>query len=60
MRPGVRVQIHANLEFGPLNNAVYETHESIPWVVEIRHTLKGTTRFLKLDMAHCFHQFEIA
>ena len=23
------------------------------------HTLKGSTRFSKLDMAHCFHQFKI-
>ena len=26
---------------------------------EVRHKQKGGMGFLKLDMAHCFHQFEI-
>ena len=58
-RPGERVQIRANLDCRPLNEVVYQTHEPIPTVEELRHTLKGSTRFSKLDLAHCFHQFEI-
>ena len=58
-RPGERVQIRANLDCRPLNEVVYQTHEPIPMVEELRHTLKGSTRFSKLDLAHCFHQFEI-
>ena len=58
-RPGKRVQIRANLDFRPLKEVVYQTHKLIPTVAELQHTMKGSTRFPKLDMAHCFHKFEI-
>ena len=58
-RPGERVQIRANLNCRPLNRVVYQTHEPIPLVEELWHTLKGSMRFSKLDMVHCFYQFEI-
>ena len=54
-RPGDRVQIRANLDCRPLNEAVYKTHKPIPTVQELRHTLEGSTRFSKLDMAFYFH-----
>ena len=40
--PGDRVQICANLDCCPLNEAVYQTHKPIPTVTEVRHMLKGT------------------
>ena len=40
-RPGDSVQIRANLDCHPLNEAVYQTHNTIPTVEELRHTLKG-------------------
>ena len=56
---GERRHIRANLDCRPLNKVVYQTHEPIPTVEELRHSLGGSQRFSKLDMTHCFHQFEI-
>ena len=56
---GKRTQIRANLDCCPLNEVVYQTHEPIPTVEELRHRLKGSTRFSKLNRVHSFHQFEI-
>ena len=56
---GKRTQIRANLDCHPLNRVVYQTHEPIPTVEELRHRLKRSTRLLKLDMGHSFHQFKI-
>jgi hypothetical protein len=58
-RPGKRVQIRANLNCCLLKEVVYQTHKPITTVAELQHTMKGSTRFPKLDMAHCFHKFEI-
>ena len=54
-----RRHIRANLDCMPLNKVVYQTHEPIPTVDELRHKLGGSQRFSKLDMTYCFHQFEI-
>ena len=56
-REGDRVQIRANLDCRPLNQFVYQTHEPIPTTEELRHRLKGSTRFFTLNMVHSFHQF---
>ena len=56
---GKRTQTRANLDCHPLNGVVYQTHEPIQTVEELRHRLKRSTRFSKLDMGHSFHQFEI-
>ena len=56
---GERVQIRANLDCRPLNKHVYQTHEPIPTPEELRHNLRGSSRFSILDMNHSFHQFEI-
>ena len=57
--PGERVQIRANLDCCLLNKVVYQTHTLIPTVEELQQPLKDSTWFFKLDMAYCFHQFEI-
>ena len=56
---GERRYIRANLDYRPLNEVVYQTHEPIPTVEELRYKLGGSQSFSKLDMLHCFHQFEI-
>jgi hypothetical protein len=58
-KEGERLHIRGNLDCRPLNKHVYQTHEPIPTPQELRHELKGSDRFSKLDMTHCFHQFEI-
>ena len=58
-KPGSRQQIRANLDLRPLNKHVYQTHEPIPTPEELRHKLKGSSRFTTLDMVHSFHQFEV-
>ena len=50
---GDRIQIRGNLDCRPLNKVVYQTHEPIPTVEELRHTLRGSESFSKLDMTHC-------
>ena len=54
-----RRYIRANPDYRPLNEVVYQTHEPIPTVEELRYKLGGSQSFSKLDMLHCFHQFEI-
>ena len=48
-RPGDRVQIRGNLDCRPLNEVVYQTHEPIPTVEELRSMLNMSTRFSKLS-----------
>ena len=54
-----RVQIRANVDLRPLNQYVYQTHEQFPTFDELRHDMKGSDTFSKLDMVHSFHQFEL-
>ena len=56
---GRRTQIRANLDLCPLNTFIYQTHEPIPTPEELRHNLKGSTKYSSLDMIHSFHQFEL-
>ena len=52
-----RIQILAYSDFRLLNNMIYQTHKFIPTIEEMRHTLKGSQRFSKLDIPHCIQQF---
>jgi hypothetical protein len=56
---GRRIQIRANLDLCPLNTFMYQTNEAIPTPEELRHNLKGSTKYSSLDMIHSFHQFEL-
>ena len=56
---GDRRQIQANLDCRPLNKHVYQTHELIPTLEELRHKLKGSNKFSTLDMVHSFLQFKL-
>ena len=47
------------LDCQAVNKDIYETHEPIPTSDELRHKLAGSNRFSILDIANCFHQFEI-
>ena len=58
-KPGDRIQIRGNLDLRPLNKHVYQTHNPIPTIEELRHELKGSNKFSTLDMVHSFHQFEL-
>ena len=58
-KEGERRQIRANLDCRPLNKYVYQTHEPIPTLEELRHELMGSNKFSTLDMVHSFHQFEL-
>ena len=57
LKDGERVHIRANLDLRPLNKHVYQTHEPIPTPDELRHKMKGSTKYSCLDMIHSFHQF---
>ena len=52
-------KIRVTLDCQDVNRNVYATHEPIPTTEELRHELKGSDRFTKLDMTNCYHQFEI-
>ena len=56
-KEGQRIQIRANLDCRPINKHVYQTREPMPTPEEVRHKLRGSNRFLTLDMIHSFHQF---
>ena len=58
-KPGDRIQIRGNLDLRPLNKHVYQTHNPIPTIEELRHELKGSNKFSTLDMVHSFHQLEL-
>ena len=41
------------------NNDIYQTHEPIPTSGELRHKLASSDRFSIINIANCFHKFEI-
>ena len=53
-------QVRVTLDCADVNEVVYQTHEPIPTIDELRHEFKGSNCFTKLDMTNCYHQFEIA
>ena len=52
-------RIRVTLDCTFANKEIYPTHEPIPTPEELRHKLKGSDRFLTLDMTNCYYQFEI-
>ena len=52
-------RIRMTLDCTGVNQHLYTTHEPIPTVEELRHLLKGSDRFSKIDMTNFYHQFEI-
>jgi hypothetical protein len=52
-------RICVTLHCQSVNKVIYPTHEPIPSSDELRHKLKGSNRFSKLDMTNCYYQFEI-
>ena len=52
-------QIRVTLDCQAVNKEIYPTHEPIPSSEELRHNLRGSDRFSKLDMTNCYYQFEI-
>ena len=52
-------RIRVTLDCQEVNKHIYATHEPIPTSEELRHQLKGSDRFSKLDMTNCYYQFEI-
>ena len=52
-------RIRVTLDCQSVNKFIYTTHEPIPTSEELRHKMKGSNRFSKLDMTNCYYQFEI-
>ena len=52
-------KIRVTLDCTGVNKRLYTTHEPIPTPEELRHLMKGSTRFSKIDLTNCYHQFEI-
>ena len=53
-------QVRITLDCVEVNQLVYQTHEPLPTIDELRHEFKDSDCFTKLDMTNCYHQFEIA
>ena len=51
--------IRVTLDCQSVNKVIYATHEPIPTVEELRHKMKGSDRFLVIDLTNCYYQFEI-
>ena len=52
-------KIRVTLDCQAANKDISQTHEPIPTSDELQHKLAGSNRFSILDIANCFHQFEI-
>ena len=52
-------RIRVTLDCQDVNRHIYATHEPIPTPEELRHKLKGSDRFSKVDLTNCYHQFVI-
>ena len=53
-------EVRITLDCADVNKIVYQTHEPMPTIDELRHEFKGSSCFTKLDMTNCYHQFEIS
>jgi hypothetical protein len=49
-------QIRMNIDMREANKALNRTKRHVPTITEIRHKLKGATRFSEMDMGHGYHQ----
>ena len=53
-------QIRMNVDMREANKALQTTKKHVITVQEMRHKLKGATRFSEMDMKHGFHQIRLA
>ena len=53
-------QIRMNVDMREANRALHTTRKHVLTVQEMRHQLKGATRFSEMDMRHGFHQVGLA
>ena len=53
-------QIRMNIDMREANKALLCTKRHIETVQEIRHKLKGATRFSEMDLGHGYHQIALA
>lgn len=53
-------QIRMNVDMRAANKAIKRTKTHVETIQEIRHRLKGATRFSDMDMSHGFHQVALA
>ena len=53
-------QIRMNIDMREPNKAILRTQRHIETVQEIRHKLKGATRFSEIDLSHGYHQVPLA
>ena len=52
--------LRMNIDMREPNKALKRTKVHIETVTEIRHKLKGATRFSEMDMSHGYHQIKLA
>ena len=48
-----------NIDMREPNRALHQTKVHVETLQEIRHKLKGATRFSELDLSHGFHQIPL-
>jgi hypothetical protein len=53
-------QIRMNIDMREPNKALKRTKRHVETIQEMRHKLKGATRFSEMDMGHGFHQVALA
>jgi hypothetical protein len=53
-------QIRMNIDMREPNKALKRTKRHVETIQEMRHKLKGATRFSEMDMGHGFHQIALA
>ena len=52
-------QIRMNIDMREPNKAIHRTQRHIETIQEIRHKLKGATRFSEIDLSHGYHQIPL-
>ena len=53
-------QIRMNIDMREANKALLRTKSHIDTIQEIRHKLRGATRFSELDLGHGYHQVALS
>ena len=53
-------QIRMNIDMREPNKAIHRTQRYIETIQEIRHKLKGATRFSEIGLSHGYHQIPLA
>ena len=53
-------QIRMNIDMRKVNNAIIRTQHHVETIEEIRHKLRGATRFSEIDLSQGYHQIHLS